>query len=354
MRIAATTTARHNASTQRTATPNRGNPRGNALTLSRHFPRLAALMMIAFTVVSPAAALDYPVRPVRIVVGNAAGSTVDLLGRLMGQWLSERLGQQFIVENRPGAGANIATEAVVNAQPDGYTLLFVTTSNMINATLYEKLTFNFIRDIAPVASLARGPLVMEVNPAFPAKTVPEFIAYAKANPGKLNVASGGAGTSPHMSGELFKMMAGIDMLHVPYRGISQALTDLIGGQVQLAFDTTAGSLGYIRSGKLRALAVTTATRIEALPEVPPLGDFVPGYESSSFNGIGAPKGTPDEIVNLLNREINAGLTDAKMKARLVDVGGIVVTGSPADYRKLIAAETEKWAKVVRFTGAKAE
>jgi len=319
----------------------------------RRFLQLAGAAAVA-TVPRSAVALDYPTRPVRIIVGNAAGSTVDFLARLMGQWLGDRLGQLFVVENRPGAGGNIGAEAVVRAAPDGYTLLLVTTSNMINATLYEKLSYNFIRDIAPVASIGRGPLVMEVNPSFPARTVPELIAYAKANPGKINVASGGNGTSPHVSSELFKMMAGLDMVHVPYRGISQALTDLIGGQVQLMFDTTAGSIGYIRSGKLRPLAVTTATRIPALPDVPPLADFVPGYESSAFNGVGAPRDTPGEIVDRLNREINAGLADPAMKARLDDLGIIVMAGTAAEFGKRIAEETEKWAKVVKFSGARAE
>jgi tripartite-type tricarboxylate transporter receptor subunit TctC len=334
-------------------TPRR-HPERNALRLARrHFLQLAGAAAIA-AAPRRAAALDYPTRPVRIIVGNAAGSTVDFLARLVGQWLGDRLGQQFLVENRPGAGGNIAAEAVVRAAPDGYTLLLVTTSNMINATLYPKLNYNFIRDIAPVASIGRGPLVMEVNPSFPAHTVPEFIAYAKANPGKINVGSGGNGTSPHVSGELFKMMAGLDMVHVPYRGISQALTDLIGGQVQLMFDTTAGSIGYIRAGKLRPLAVTTTTRIAALPDVPPLGDFLSGYESSSFNGIGAPRDTPTEIIDRLNHEINAGLADPKMKARLDELGIIQVTGTPAEFGVRIVEETEKWARVVKFSGAKSE
>ncbi len=301
-----------------------------------------------------AAALDYPTRPVRIVAANAAGTTVDFLARLMGQWLSERLGQQFLVENRPGAGGNLGTEAVVRALPDGYTLLLVTTSNMINASLYDKLSYNFIRDIAPVASIGRGVLVMEINPAVPPQTVPEFIAYAKSHPGRINMASGGNGTSPHMSGELFKMMAGIDMVHVPYRGAAQAITDLIAGQVQVMFDTTAVSLGYIRAGKLRALAVTTAERSEALPGIPTVGEFVPGYEASALNGIGAPQGTPQEIIDRLNREINAGLRDPKLQARLSDLGVMLLAGSPDDFRTLIAAETAKWAKVVKFTGAKAD
>jgi len=301
-----------------------------------------------------AGALDYPVRPVRVIAANAAGSTVDFLARLMAQWLSERLGQQFLVENRPGAGGNIGTESVVRATPDGYTLLLVTTSNMINASLYEHLNYNFIRDIAPVAAIGRGTLVMEVNPAVPAQNVAEFIAYAKTNPGRINMASGGNGTSPHVSGELFKMMAGVNMVHVPYRGVSQAITDLIGGQVQVMFDTTAASIGYIRAGQLRPLAVTTAARSPALPGIPTIADFVPGYEASALNGIGVPRGTSAEIIDLLNREINAGLADPKLQARFDDLGAMILKGSPGDFATLIAAETEKWAKVVRFIGARAE
>ena len=303
---------------------------------------------------SAACALDYPTRPIRLIAGNAAGSTVDFLARLMAQWLSDRLGQQVLVENRPGAGGNIGTEAVVRSPPDGYTLLLVTTSNMINASLYERLGYNFIRDIAPVASIGRGTLVMEVNPAVPARTVPQFIAYAKANPGRINMASGGNGTSPHVSGELFKMMAGIDMVHVPYRGVAESITDVIGVQVQVMFDTTAASIGYIRAGQLRPLAVTTAVPSPALPGIPTIGEFVPGYEASALNGIGAPRDTPAEIVTLLNREINAGLSDPKIQARLADLGVIVLAGSPGDFAGLIVEETAKWAKVVRFIGAKAE
>jgi tripartite-type tricarboxylate transporter receptor subunit TctC len=299
-------------------------------------------------------ALDYPTRPIRLIAGNAAGSTVDFLARLMAHWLADRLGQQVLVENRPGAGGNIGTEAVVRSPADGYTLLLVTTSNMINASLYDKLSYNFMRDIAPVASIGRGTLVMEVNPAVPAQTVPQFIAYAKANPGRINMASGGNGTSPHVSGELFKMMAGIAMVHVPYRGVSQAITDLIGGQVQVMFDTTAASIGYIRAGQLRALAVTTAVRSRALPGIPTVAEFVPGYEASALNGIGAPRGTPAEIVERLNREINDGLADAGMQARFDDLGIVALTGAPTDFATLIAAETDKWARVVKFTGAKAE
>jgi tripartite-type tricarboxylate transporter receptor subunit TctC len=301
-----------------------------------------------------ASAQAYPTRPVRLIVGFAPGGTADILARLIGQWLSERLGQPFIIENRPGAGTNIATEAVVKATADGYTLLLVSPPNAINATLYDKLNFNFIRDIAPVASIMRVPNVMEVNPSLPVTTVSEFIAYAKANPGKINMASAGNGTSQHVSGELFKMMAGVDMIHVPYRGGAPALTDLIAGQVQVMFDNISSSIPHIRAGKLRPLAVTTATRSQALPDIPTVGDFVPGYEASAVNGVGAPKATPAEIVDVLNSEINAGLADPKIKARLADLGGSVLAGSPADYAKLIAEETEKWGRVVKFSGAKAD
>jgi tripartite-type tricarboxylate transporter receptor subunit TctC len=297
-------------------------------------------------------AQTYPTRPVRLIVGVAAGGGTDIVARLISQWLSERLGQQFIVENRPGAGSNIATEVVVRAPPDGYTLLTVGAPAAINATLYyDKLNFNFIRDIAPVAGIMRGPLVMLVNPSFPAKTVPEFIAYAKANPGKINMASGGNGTTPHVTGELFKMMTGVDMVHVPYRGAGPAITDLLGGQVQVLFDNP---IEHIRAGRLRALAVTTTTRSEALPDIPTLGEFVPGYDASGWFGIGAPKDTPVQIIDRLNREINACLADPRMKARLTDLGGIVLSGSPADFGKHIAEETEKWAKVIKFAGIKPE
>ena len=283
----------------------------------------------------------------RIVVGFAAGGPTDILARLIGQWLSERLGQQYVIENRPGAGGNIATEAVVNAPADGYTLLLVAPANTINATLYDKLNFNFIRDIAPVASIMRSFYVMEVNPSVPVKTVPEFIAYAKANPGKINMASAGSGTPQHVAGELFKLMTGVEMVHVPYRGAAPALTDLIGGQVQVMFDNMTSSLEYIRAGKLRALAVTTATRSEALPDIPTVGDFVPGFEASAQFGLEA-KNTPVEVIEKLNHEINAGLTDPKMKAG----SPTGCAGSPADFRKLIAEETEKWGKVVKFSGAR--
>ena len=288
----------------------------------------------------------------RIVVPFAAGGSTDIIARLIGQWLSERLGQQFVIENRPGAGSNIGTEVVVNAPPDGYTLLLVGASSAINATLYEKLNFNFLRDIAPVSGIISIPFIMAVNPSFPAKTVSEFIAYARANPGKVNMASGGNGTAGHLSGELFKMMAGINMVHVPYRGEAPALTDMLGGQVQAMFGTMPASIEYVRAGKLRPLAVTSARRSELLPDLPTVGDFVPGYETSAWQGVGAPKNTPAEIINKLNKEINAGLADPKIKTRVADMGGTVLAGSPADFGKLIADETEKWGKVVKFSGAK--
>jgi tripartite-type tricarboxylate transporter receptor subunit TctC len=291
-------------------------------------------------------AQTYPSRPVRIMVGLASGGTTDIVARLIGQWLSERLGQQFVIENRPSAGSSIATQAVVNAPPDGYTLLLVNAANVINATLYEKLNFNFIRDIAPVASISRESSVMVVHPSFRAKSVPEFIAYAKANPGKINMASAGNGSGPHVTGELFKMMAGVDLVHVPYRGGSPALTDLLAGQVQVYFGTMTGLIEHIRAGELRPLAVTTATRSEALPDIPTVGEFVPGYEASTVFGVGAPKSTPVEIVDTLNREINRALADPQFKARFADLGGTVLALSPADFGKLIAEETEKWAKVI--------
>jgi len=272
----------------------------------------------------------------------------------MGQWLSERLGQPFVVENRPGAGTNIATDTVVRAPADGYTLLQVTSSNAWNASLYDNLNFNFIRDIAPVASIYRSTALMEVNPTFPAKTVPEFIAYAKANPGKVNMASSGTGNLTHVSGELFKMMAGVDIVHVPYRGTPSALTALFAGEVQIMFDLLATSIEHVKIGKLRALAVTTATRSELLPDIPTVGEFVPGYDASGWQGIGAPRNTPTEIVDKLNREINAGLGDPKFRARLANLGGLVLSGSPADFGKVIADETEKWAKVIKFAGIKPE
>ena len=290
----------------------------------------------------------------RLIVTNAAGGPQDILARLMGQWLSERFGQPFIVENRPGAGTNIGTEAVVKAPPDGYTLLLVNAASAINATLYEKLSFNFIRDIVPVAGITRDHLVMVVNPSVPATTVPEFIAYAKAAPGKINMASGGNGAPSHIAGELFKMMAGVNIVHVPYRGAAPALTDLLGGQVQVYFGPMPSSIEHIKTGKLRALAVTTATRAEVLPDLPTVGDFLPGYEASTWMGIGVPRNTPVEIVESLNKEINAALTDPKIKARLADLGGVVLPGSPADFGKLIAGETEKWGKVIRAANIKSE
>ena len=301
-----------------------------------------------------ARAQAYPSRPIRLIVGFPAGGPTDITARVMGQWLSERLGQQCVIENRGGAGSNIAVEATIGAPPDGYTLLIVGATNAINATLYEKLNFNFIRDIAPVAGIIRVPLIMEVHPSVPAKTVAEFIAYAKARPGKINMGSGGIGTTLHVSGELFKMMTGVDMLHVPYRGAGPMLTDLLGGQVQVGFDPMPSSIGYVKAGQLRPLAVTTATRSEALPELPTVGDFVPGYEASTWYGVGAPKNTPAEIIERLNKEINAGLADPKLKARLTDLGGMMLTGSAAEFGAFIVEETEKWAKVVKFSGAKAE
>jgi tripartite-type tricarboxylate transporter receptor subunit TctC len=291
---------------------------------------------------------------VHVIVATAAGGGNDIAARLIGQWLSEHFGQPFIIENRPGAGSNIGTEAVVRATADGYTLLLVSASNAINATLYEKLTFNFMQDIVPVAGIMRTPNVMLVNPSIPANTALEFIAYAKANPGKINMASPGIGSAPHLAGELFKMRAGVDMVHVPYRGGGPALTDLLGGQVQVYFPGTVSSIEYIKTGRLRALAVTAATRSEALPDLPTVGEFVPGYEASSWFGVGAPKATPAEIVDKLNKEINAGLADPKIKARFADLGGTPLVGSPADFGKLIAEETEKWGKVVKFTGIKAD
>ena len=315
-------------------------PRRRFLHLAAGAAALPALSRIA-------RAQTYPSRPVRWVVPFPPGGVTDIVARLMGQWLSERLGQPFVIENRPGAGGNIGAEAVVKAAPDGYTLYLSSSPNAISATLYDNLNFNFIRDIAPVASISISPLVMEVNPSVPAKTVPEFVAYAKANSGKLNMASNGNGTTSHLAGELFKMMTGINMLHVPYRGAAPALTDLIGGQVQVMFDVMASSIEHIRAGKLRALAVTTATRSEALPDVPNVGEFLPGFEASAWQGVGVPKNTPTEIVEKLNKEINAGLADPKLRARLADLGGTVIGGSPADFGKLIADETEKWGKVIR-------
>jgi len=316
----------------------------------RQFLHLAAGAVALPAVSRLAAAQTYPSRPVRLIVGFTAGGGSDILARLTGQWLSERLGQPFVVENRTGAGSNIATEIVVNAPADGHTLLLATTGNAVNATLYEKLDFNFIRDIAPVAGLLRAPNVMLVNPTVPAKTVPEFITYARANPAKVNMGSGGNGGPVHMAGELFKMMAGVNLVHVPYRGEALALTDLLGGQVQVVFGSVPSSIGYIRGGTLRPLAVTTATRAETLPDVPPLADFVPGYEMSTWYGIGASRKTPAEVIDKLNTEINAVLANPKFKARLADLGGMELGGSPSALGQLVAEETEKWDKVVKFAG----
>ena len=302
----------------------------------------------------PATAQAYPTRPVRLIVGFAPAGASDITARLIGQWLSERLGQQFVVENRPGAGGNFATEAVAKAQPDGYTLLLMGSSNTWNATLYSNLKFNFIRDIVPVASVSRAMSVLVVHPSVPARSVPELIAYAKANPGKLTIASAGIGSAQHMYWELFRSMSGVDMLHVPYRGAGAALTDLVGGQVQAYFGALLSSIQYIGDGKLRALAVTGSTRADVLPGIPTVGEFVTGYEASTWFGVGAPRNTPAEIVDKLNREINAGLADPMMKARFADLGAEVLAGSPADMGKLFAEEVEKWGKVIKFAGIKAE
>ena len=320
----------------------------------RQFLHLAAGAAALPGVARIARAQAYPTRPVRIIVGIPAGSATDIAARLIGQWLSERLGQPFIIENRVGAGGNVGTEMVVRSAPDGYTLLMVNGANAISATIYEKLNFNFIRDIAPVATISSNTLVMVVHPSAPAKSVPEFIAYAKANPGKIAMASAGNGTIQHVTGELFKMMAGIDLLHVPYRGAPPALTDLIGGRVQVMFDVLPSSIEYIKASKLRALAVTAAARSEVLPEIPTVGEFVPGYEASGWIGVGAPKATPAEIVEKLNKEINVALADPKMRARISDLGSAVFASSPAEFTNFIAAETEKWGKVIKFAGIKPE
>jgi tripartite-type tricarboxylate transporter receptor subunit TctC len=322
--------------------------------LRRQFLHLAAGAAALPAVSRFAWAQAYPARPVRLILGYPPGGSADITARLIGQWLSERLGQPFILENRPGAGTNLATDAAVRAAPDGYTLLLVAPANAINATLYDKLNHNFIRDIAPVAGIIRFPNVMEVHPSVPVKTVPEFIAYAKANPGKLNMASSGNGSTIHMSGELFKMMTGVDLVHVPYRGGALALTDMLGGQVQVMFDNLPTSAEYIKTGKLRGLAVTSAIRSDVLPDLPTVGDFVPGYEASAWYGIGAPKDTPPEIIDKLNKAVNAILADPKAKARFADLGASLLPGSPAGFGKLNADETEKWGKVVKFCGAKAD
>jgi tripartite-type tricarboxylate transporter receptor subunit TctC len=318
----------------------------------RQFLHLAAGAAALPAMSRAARAQTYPSRPVRIVVGFAAGGTQDIAGRMIGQWLSEHRGQQFIIENRTGAAGNIAADLVAHAPADGYILVGL--SNAANASVYDHLNFNFVRDISPVAGIIRVPLILEVHPAFPPKTVPEFIAYAKANPGKINVASAGIGSPTHMTTELLKMMAGLDMLNVQYRGSGPALTDLIGGQVQGMIDPLPSSIEYVRSSKLRPLAVTTETRSEALPNVPSLAEFVPGFQSSSWYGVGAPRGTPGLIVEQLNADINAALSDPTLRARLADLGGMLLPGSPADFGKLIASETEKWARVAKFAGIKAE
>jgi tripartite-type tricarboxylate transporter receptor subunit TctC len=323
-------------------------------------PRRQFLQWAAGAVTFPAAprlaqAQSYPSRPVRVIVGQAAGSSSDITARLIGQWVSERLGQQFVIEVRPGAGGNIATEAAVAAPPDGYTILLVNAQNTINNALYEKLSFNFLRDIAPIAGIDRVPLVMEVNPSFPAKTVPEFIAYAKANPGKINMASAGIGGPQHVAGELFKSMAGVDLVHVPYRGSTPGLTDLIAGQVQVMFDVTPSSMPHIKSGKLRPLAVTTTTRLDVLPDVPVLADFVPGYEASAWVGFGAPKNTPAAIIDILNKQFNAAIADPAIKTRLAELGAMVMPpNSPAEFAKHIAGDADKWAKVIKSSGIKPE
>jgi tripartite-type tricarboxylate transporter receptor subunit TctC len=322
-------------------------------------PRRKFLHLAVITAALPVAshfvwAQSYPSRPVRIIVGFAPGGTSDISARLVGQWLSERLGRQFITENKTGAAGSIAAEYVVNAAPDGYTLLVFASAAAINATLYTNLNFNFIRDIAPVASILRVPNVILVNPSFPASTVPEFIAYAKANPGKINMATAGIGSTPHIFGELFKMMTGVNLLTVHYRGGGPALTDLLGGQVQVMFDPVGEAVGYVKTGRLRALAVTSATRLPALPDIPTVGDFVPGYEAEGWSGMGAPRNTPVEIIDTLNKEINAGLADPTMKARLVDLGSTPLAQSPGDFGKLFADEINKWAKVIQFANIKAE
>jgi tripartite-type tricarboxylate transporter receptor subunit TctC len=320
----------------------------------RQFLKAAAVVSAAPAVSRIARAQAYPAKPVRFILGYVPGGSADITCRLIGQWLSERLGQQFVIESRPGAGSNIGTEAVVRAPADGYTILLVAPANAINATLYQKLPYDFLRDIAPVAALIRFPNVMEVTPSLPVKTVPEFITYAKANPGRINMASSGNGSTIHMSGELFKMMTGITMVHVPYRGAAPALTDMIGGQVQVMFDNLPSSIEHVRSGRLRALAVTTAARSDVLPDFPTVSDFVPGYESSAWYGVGVPRNTPADLIEVLNREINAGLTDPKLKARFAELGATTIPGSPEDFGKLVADETEKWGKVVKFAGVRAE
>jgi tripartite-type tricarboxylate transporter receptor subunit TctC len=320
----------------------------------RRFLKLTGIAAVASALPRPALALDYPTRPVRWVVGYPPGGPQDIVARLVGQFLSERFGQQFIIENRSGAGGNIGAQAVINAPPDGYTMLLVGSPNAINATLYEKLDFVFLRDIVPVASIGRVPLVMEVHPSVPAKTVPEFIAYARANPGRINYASAGNGTPQHVSGELFKIMAGVDMLHVPYRGAAPAMTDMISGHVQVMFDPMPTAIEQIKAGRLRGLAVTTTKRSEALPDLPTVSEFLPGFAADTWYGAGVPRNTPREIVDALNREINVVLGEAKVKARLADLGAAVLAGTPADFGRMLADETEKWGRVVKASGAKPE
>jgi tripartite-type tricarboxylate transporter receptor subunit TctC len=322
--------------------------------LSTNLLRLSVLCLLALAGTDRASALDYPTKPVRWVVPYPPGGATDIVARIMGQWLSERLGKQFIIENKPGAGNNLGTDAVVNAAPDGYTLLLVNPANAINATLYPKLSFNFIAKIAPVGGFMRVPNVMEVNPQVPVRTVAEFIAYAKANPGKINWATSGNGTSVHLSGELFKLMTGVNLTHVPYRGSAPALTDMISGQVHVMFDNMPPSLPHIQAGKLRALGVTTAVRSNALPDVPTVAETVPGYEASAFFGMGVPQGTPPEVIERINEEINVVLADAKIKARLEELGGMLLGGTPADFGRLVAAETEKWERVIKQGGVQLE
>jgi tripartite-type tricarboxylate transporter receptor subunit TctC len=317
-------------------------------------PALLGLALLAAAAAPPAAALDYPVKPVKWVVPYPPAGTTDVLARIVAQWLTEKMGQPFVIENKPGAGNNLGVEYVVNSPPDGYTMLLVNPANGINATLYKELKFNFIRDIAPVAGIVRTPNVMEVTTSLPVKTVPEFIAYCKANPGKINMASSGSGTSVHLSGELFKSMTGCDMLHVPYKGAGPALTDLIGGQVHVMFDNLPSSAGHIKSGKLRALGMTSEQREPSMPDVPAIGESVPGYEATAWFGIGMPKGTPREIIDKVNAEVNRALADPKMRERLAELGGRPIPGTPDDFGRTIAAETAKWAKVVNASGAKVD
>lgn len=317
-------------------------------------PALMAGVALVLTLAGSANAADYPVRPVKFVVPYAPAGTTDVLARIVAQWLTEKMGQPFIIENKPGAGNNIGVEAVVNAPPDGYTMLLVNPANGINATLYKNLSFNFIRDIAPVAGLVRAPNVMEVTNSLPVKTVAEFIAYCKANPGKVNMASSGSGTSVHLSGELFKSMTGCDMVHVPYKGAGPALTDLMGGQVHVLFDNLPSSIGHIKGGRIRALAVTSEQREPSMPQLPTVGDTVPGYEATAWFGIGMPKGTPREVIDKVNAEVNRALADPKMRERLAELGGRPIAGTPEDFGKVIAAETAKWEKVVNASGAKVE